>query len=159
MLFKMSNTKIRYLIEPELKKSTYEEQIWTNKLKNNKTVSVKVGNLFRWGSFYIDLDEKEKKELCKKDNILVNDYDNFELIEMWDGGCDFWVDIVDEDNYTEQEIQEINSMIYDWPNGECPDDEDEEGYDEQKMELNGWYETDCEYYITAPFKLELVTQE
>lgn len=150
----------RYLIEPEHKKSACEEQIWKNTLKNEKTVNVKVGNLYRWGSFNIDLYDKEKEEILKKENILLNDYENFELIEMWDGGCDFWVDIVDEDSFTEQELEEINSLIYSWPEGNCPEyeDEDDDGYDEEKMELNGWSEVECEYYINAPIKLELVTE-
>ena len=146
---------------PEHKKSAYEEQIWTNTLKNSKPVSLKVGNLYRWGSFNIDLSEKEKKDIVKKETILLNDYENFELIEMWDGGCDFWVDIVDEVSFTEEELEEINSLIYSWPVGKCPEDEDEDddGYDEQKMELNGWIESDCEYYVNTPVKLEVITEE
>ena len=153
----MSETRTRYLIEPELKKSVCEEQIWQNTLGNNKTVNVKVGNLYRWGSFYIDLNDKEKEELKKKENILINDYDNFELLEMWDGGCDFWVDIVDESLYTEQELEEINTLIYNWPKDNCPEgeDEDDDGYDEEKMTTNGWNEIECEYYINAPIKLEI----
>ena len=151
----------RYLIEPEHKKSACEEQIWKNTLKNDKTVNVKVGNLYRWGSFNIDLNEKEKEEINKKESVLLNDYENFELIEMWDGGCDFWVEIVDEDSFTEKELEEINGLIYSWPEGNCPEDEDEDddGYDEQKMELNGWTEFECEYYVNPPVKLELITEE
>ena len=153
--------RIRYLIEPEHKKSTYEEQTWTNTLKNSKPVSLKVGNLYRWGSFNIDLSENEKKDIDKKETVLLNDYENFELIEMWDGGCDFWVDIVDEGSFTEEELEEINSLIYSWPVGKCPEDEDEDddGYDEQKMEFNGWTESDCEYYVNTPVKLEVITEE
>jgi hypothetical protein len=157
----MSETKrIRYLIEPEYKKSTYEEQTWTNTLKNSKPVSLKVGNLYRWGSFNIELSEKEKEDIVKKETVLLNDYENFELIEMWDGGCDFWVDIVDEGSFTEEELEEINSLIYSWPVGKCPEDEDEDedGYDEQKMEFNGWTENDCEYYVNTPIKLEVVVE-
>ena len=69
--------RIRYLIEPEHKKSAYEEQTWTNTLKNSKPVSLKVGNLYRWGSFNIDLSENEKKDIVKKETVLLNDYENF----------------------------------------------------------------------------------
>ena len=147
-----------YLIEPEHKKSTYDEQTWVNTLKSGKSVSVKVGNLFRWGSFHIDLNENEKEEIMKKEIVKITDYENFELIEMWDGGCDFWVDIVDEDQFTEQEQEEINDLIYKWPKEKCPEGEDEEDecYDEEKMILNGWSEDDCEYFVNAPIKLEIV---
>ena len=157
----MTEERTRYLIEPEYKKSACEEQIWTNTLENEKPVCVKVGNLYRWGSFYIDLNETEKTELLKKDSILLNDYEDFELIEMWDGGCDFWVCIVDEDDFTEEEQDEINSLIYKWkePPNEEDEDEDDENYDEDKMEANGWIETDCEYTLNGPFKLEKVEDD
>jgi len=150
-----SEERTRYLIEPEYKKSACEEQIWNNTLKNGKPVSVKVGNVYRWGSFYIELTEREKEELLKKDQVLLNDYEDFELIEMWDGGCDFWVNIVDEDDFTEEELEEINALLY---STEDDADEDDECYDEEKMEINGWYETDCEYTLSSPYKLDKVVE-
>ena len=160
----MSEERTRYLIEPVYKKSACEEQIWRNTLNNEKSVSVKVGNLYRWGSFYIDLDDTEKSELLKKETVLLNEYEDFELIEMWDGGCDFWVEVVDEDNFTEEEKDEINKLIYNWPEKHTDDeddenyDEDNENYDEDKMEANGWIEYDCEYILNGPFKLEKVEE-
>jgi hypothetical protein len=150
-----SEVRTRYLIEPEYKKSACEEQIWNNTLKNGKPVSVKVGNVYRWGSFYIELTEREKEELLKKDQVLLNEYEDFELIEMWDGGCDFWVNIVDEDDFTEEELEEINALLY---STEDDADEDDECYDEEKMEINGWYETDCEYTLSSPYKLDKVVE-
>jgi hypothetical protein len=148
----------RYVIKPEYKKSATEEQFWTNTLVNGKQVTVKVGNLYRWGSFYIDLSDNEKESLLKKDSILLNDYEDYELIEMWDGGCDFWVDIVDEEKYSEEEVEEINTLLYKWPEGEVPEyeDEDDDGYSEDKMEINEWYETDCEYTLSGPYELDEV---
>ena len=148
----------RYIIKPEYKKSALEEQIWTNTLVNGKQVTVKVGNLYRWGSFYIDLSDCEKENLLKKDSVLLNEYEDYELIEMWDGGCDFWVDIVDEDSYNEDEVEEINTLLYKWPEGKVPEyeDEDDDGYSEDKMELNEWYETDCEYTLSGPYELDEV---
>ena len=150
-----SEERTRYLIEPEYKKSACEEQIWNNTLKNGNPVSVKVGNVYRWGSFYIELTEKEKEDLLKKDQILLNEYEGFELIEMWDGGCDFWVNIVDEDDFTEEELEEINALLY---STEDDQDEDDECYDEEKMEINGWHETDCEYTLSSPYKLDKVVE-
>ena len=160
-----SEERTRYLIEPEYKKSACEEQIWNNTLKNGNPVSVKVGNVYRWGSFYIELTEREKEELLKKDQVLLNDYEDFELLEMWDGGCDFWVNIVDEDDFTEEELEEINTLLYSTPEdgglgspqedgglGACPQ------YDEEKMEINGWHETDCEYTLFGPYKLDKVEE-
>ena len=161
-----SEERTRYLIEPEYKKSACEEQIWNNTLKNGKPVSVKVGNVYRWGSFYIELTEREKEELLKKDQVLLNDYEDFELIEMWDGGCDFWVNIVDEDDFTEEELEEINALLYSTEDDADEDENQQEygglgacpQYDEEKMEINGWYETDCEYTLSSPYKLDKVME-
>ena len=153
----MIDQKQQYLIETKHKKSVCEEQTWTNTLKNGKSVSVKVGNLYRWGHFHITINETEKADLLKKENVLINDYEDYELISMWDGGCDFWVDIVDEEKYSEEELDEINILLY--KSNEEENDDDDELYDEEKMFDNGWDETECEYTLNAPIELKLVDNE
>ena len=153
----MTDQKQQYLIETKHKKSVCEEQTWTNTLKSGKKVEVKVGNLYRWGHFHITINEKEKADLLKKENVLINDYEDYELISMWDGGCDFWVDIVDEDKYSEEELNEINILLY--KSNEEENDDDDELYDEEKMFDNGWDETECKYTLNAPFALSLVEDE
>lgn len=153
----MTDQKQQYLIETKHKKSVCEEQIWKNTLKSGKKVEVKVGNLYRWGHFHITINEKEKADLLKKENVLINDYEDYELISMWDGGCDFWVDIVDEDKYSEEELNEINILLY--KSNEEENDDDDELYDEEKMFDNGWDETECKYTLNAPFALSLVEDE
>lgn len=105
------------------------------------------------GNFTIELTEKQKEEILEKDYILLNDYD-YELEEMWDGGCDFWIDIENEKDYSKEELEEINQLIYHWK-GPIPEyeDEDDDGYSYEKLESNGWFEDDCE--ITISSKCEL----
>lgn len=153
----MIDQKQQYLIETKHKKSVCEEQTWTNTLKNGKSVSVKVGNVYRGGEFHITINETEKADLLKKENVLINDYEDYELISMWDGGCDFWVDIVDEEKYSEEELDEINILLY--KSNEEENDDDDELYDEEKMFDNGWDETECEYTLNAPIELKLVDNE
>ncbi len=154
----MTDKRAQYLIEPKDKKSVCEEQTWTNTLKNGKSVAVKVGNVYRWGQFHITINEKEKTELLARETVLINNYEDYELISMWDGGCDFWLDIVDEDKYSEEELNEINVLLYKSSDEDDNDDDDElyEDYDEEKMFDNGWDETECEYTLSAPFALSLV---
>ena len=104
------NKSKRYVIKPAYKKSACEEQLWRNNLKSGKCIC-KVGNLYRGGSFYIDLTDEQKSYLLKEDSIVLNDYEDFELIELWDGGCDFWVNIIDEDSYSQSEQEEINDLV------------------------------------------------
>tara|TARA_B100000575_G_C22982850_1_gene567028 strand:- start:388 stop:876 length:489 start_codon:yes stop_codon:yes gene_type:complete len=152
-----------YSIESEYKKSAQEEQFWANTLKNGKKVSIKVGNLYRWGLFHIKINESQKNSLSKKDSIVINDYEDYEMIEMMDGGCDFWIDIVDEDKYTEEELNEIYKLMYKWPEDNCPEDaldeaEEDEIYDEEKMCANNWCEIECEYTLNGPYKLEKIIE-
>ena len=157
----MTDNRALYLIEPKYKKSVFEEQTWTNTLKSGKSVTVKVGNVYRWGEFHITINEKEKAEILTKDTVLLNDYEDCELLSMWDGGCSFWLDIVDEEKYSQKEINEINELLYKSTedNDEHDDDEQYEEYDEEKMCDNGWNETECEYTLNAPVILTLVKDE
>jgi len=130
--------KTTYKIQSIYKKSTCEEQDWVNTLSTGKSVIVKVCNVYRWGEFTIELTDKERDELLEKEEVKLDDYEH-ELIEMWDGGCDFWIDIIDEDNYAAEQLEEINDLLYKWKN----DDDDDDDYSYEKMEQNGWIENDC----------------
>ena len=100
-----------YILSAVYKKSTCEEQDWCNTLKNGKGVMVKVSNVYRWGNFQIWLTDTEKEELLEMDEVRLDDYDH-ELIEMWDGGCDFWIETVGEEDYTDSEKEEIEYLLY-----------------------------------------------
>ena len=145
--------RTQYIIKPKYKKSVCEEQQWTNTLKNGKDIVVKVFNVYRWGDFIIHLTDKEREELDKKEMVDLGEYDH-ELIEMWDGGCDFWIDIDNEEDYEDDELEMIHELLYKW-SGEVPEyeDEDDEGYSYEKMEHNGWYESDCNVVLTSPCEL------
>ena len=149
--------KTRYIISPKYKKSALEEEFWINTLQNKKTVTVNVYNLYRGGSFYIDITNKEKDALMKKESINLTNYDH-ELIELWDGGCDFGIDIVNESDFSEDVLDEINTLLYSWPEDNVPEgeDEDDDGYSYEKMEVNGWTESECEYTLTGPYELDKV---
>ena len=135
-----------YKIMADYKKSTYQEEHWINELKNGKYVTLYVTTLFRWGNFEIILNDKEKKEILKKNNIILNEYD-FVMEEMLDG-CDLYIEIQDENNYSVEEINEINSLIY------CEDENDYDDeinyqFDEDILENNNWELEDTVYGFTS----------
>ena len=145
-----------YKITADYKKSTYQEEHWTNQLKNGKYVMLHVTTLFRWGTFEITLTDEEKEDILKKESIILNDYDS-SLEEMW-GGCDLCVEIQNENTYSVEEIQEIHCLIYseDLPNStECEyDSENGEEFQEDIMESNGWDLDDTIYIIASSCILE-----
>ena len=142
----------KYLLSPTYKKSVCDTEYWTRNI-DDKTVTISVNNVYRWGDFFIELTDKEKEELLELDEINLSEY-NYELDSMWDGGCDFWVDIQNEDKFSEEEKEKINNLIYQWQEP-IPEDEeeDDDGYSYEKLEHNGWHESDGE--VTIGCKCEL----
>ena len=140
-----------YKIKADYKKSTYQEEHWTNTLKCGKHVTLHVTTFFRWGTSEITLTDKEKSEILKKNNIVLNDYDS-SLEEMWNG-CDLYVEIQNKNTYSCEEIKEINRLVY------CEDlDNSDYEYDctyqEYILEKNGWDLDDTVYGFTSGCKLE-----
>ena len=131
-----------YIVKPKYKKSTISNEYWTNMI-NNKPVTLIVSVQWRWSSFTINLNDEEKEKVEKSEHLLLNDYD-YEFIET-DDGCDRFIDIKDENNYTEGEIYLIYKSIY--------EDIDEEYYDENYMEENGWDLSDTTYEISDGVEL------
>lgn len=131
-----------YIVKPKYKKSTISNEYWTNMI-NNKPVTLIVSVQWRWSSFTINLNDEEKEKVEKSEHLLLNDYD-YEFIET-DDGCDRFIDIKDENNYTEEELYLIYKSIY--------EDIDEEYYDENYMEENGWDLSDTTYEISDGVEL------
>jgi len=141
----------RYLLTPTYKKSSVEEQTWCNTLKSGKSVSVVAFNVYRWSNFYVDVTDDEKEELLKLDNISLNDYE-YEMLDMTDGGCDFWIEIINKSSFSDDELNEIDKLL--------EEDEDDEAWCfDERMENKGWNEADCEYTISCKCDLELVDDE
>jgi hypothetical protein len=135
----------KYIIEPNYKKSTYQTEEWVNKLKNGKPVIIHVTSFYRWGTFEISLTEEEKNEILKKESIEFDDYEEFEMHEMWDG-CDLYVEIQNEENFTNQEIKEIKCLIYcNQEDKECKYQNNSESESESKSQEESESENECEY--------------
>ena len=98
-----------YQISAKYKKATYEEEHWFNNI-NGKKVELHVTSYYRWGTFTINLTDSQKEQILKKENIVLNDYD-YEFGEMWDGDSRD-VEIQNEDQYTEEELKNINDTLY-----------------------------------------------
>tara|TARA_B100000282_G_scaffold184231_1_gene133889 strand:- start:239 stop:658 length:420 start_codon:yes stop_codon:yes gene_type:complete len=131
-----------YILKPKYKKSTSSNEYWTNTI-NNKSVTVVVTVLWRWSEFSINLTDEDKVRVEESDYLLLSDYD-YDFIET-DDGCDRYIDIQNEDNYTAIELKMIYESMY--------EDIDEEYFDETYMEENGWDLSDTTYEITGGVEL------
>ena len=68
-----------YKIKADYKKSTYQEEHWTNTLKCGKHVTIHVTTFFRWGTFQITLTDKEKPTAL---SFIVVISSRFEILSM-----------------------------------------------------------------------------
>lgn len=139
-----------YSIEPKYKKCTYEKEEWRNKLKNGKNVVIHITTFYRYGYFSANLSIDEADEIKNKEDeeIVLNNYDDFEMHELNDG-CSLEIVIENEYKYNEDEIKEINCLIYCYDEGICYNECDEKEYefDICEFEENGWKSYECEYGI------------
>ena len=131
-----------HTISPKANKCTFTREEWYIHLFN-KIVRLDVTVMWRWGDFSIYITEKEKKELESSEKVIVSEYD-FELINMFDG-CERFVELRNESDYTKDELKEIYKKIY---------LTDEKMYDEDILEQNGWFLEDTVTYIVNGVTIE-----
>jgi len=132
-----------YIVKPKYKKSSLSNEYWTN-IINDKVVTLIVSVQWRWSSFSINLNEVEKKEVEESEHLLLSDYD-YDFIET-DDGCERFIEILNENEYTQGELNLIYNSMY--------EDIDEEYFDETYMEENGWDLSDTTYEISGGVELE-----
>jgi hypothetical protein len=95
----------KYSLIPHYNKSLTETQTWNRTLTNGKPVTLKVINVYRCFRIEIELDDVEKDEILNLDTILLDKY-SFTPDEM--EGCDCWYEIVNPNDFTEEEREEID---------------------------------------------------
>ena len=135
----MDNTEILYRLNADYKNTTYQQEYWSNYLSNGKQVILLVTTYFRGGTFKIRLDNAEKKEILKKNEISLNDYNITceELLEK----CAHWEEIQNESSYNKEELREIYCLrliCCNIKNGEEYNGENERSLGEELLEENKW---------------------
>ena len=151
----MSETETKtYKITANYKKSTYQEEHWVNKLKNGRYVTLYVTTFFRWGTFEVSLTDQQKKEILEKEDIILNDY-HCSMEEMWDG-CERYIELQEEDSYSPEEIKQIHRLMYceDLDDSGYEYDSDNDEFQEDILDANGWDLDDTIYGFTTGCELE-----
>ena len=132
--------KVRYTITPKLTKSMYDEESWSNTLKNGKKIYIIVVSYWRWGEFGIDLSPSEYDEVSSSDTIVVSDYD-YEFYSSHD--CKRREIIIENENkFTKEELEEINNVL------------ENNGSLDTVLSDDGWVSGDVTYTITDGCDLE-----
>jgi len=152
------NTKI-YHLTADYKKSTYQTEQWNNVLSNGKHVRFEITNYFYWGTFEIELTDKQKEEILKKNSIILNDHSGVS-VESLDSGCDYSDEICNIDSFTQEECKEIHRLLYFDANDEesyQTERDDSIGVDTDILEQNGWSMDETIYGMDTGCELECVS--
>jgi len=153
----MSEDKIKiYRLTADYKKSTYQIEQWNNTLSNGKHVRFEITNYFYWGTFEIELTDKEKEEILKKDSIILNDYTGVS-VEFLDSGCEYFDEICNKERYTPEELKEIHRLIYLNPDDKESYTSDCDDVNENVLEINGWSMDDTIYGMDTGCELECIS--
>ena len=147
-----------YHLTADYKKSIYQTEQWNNVLSNGKYVRFEVTNYFYWGTFEIELTDKEKEEILKKKSIIINDYAGVS-VESLDDGCDCCEEICNKESFTPEELKEIHRLLYLDPDDEESYTSDCDDTNTDILEQNGWSMDDTIYGIDTGCELECISGE
>ena len=137
----------KYLLEPELGKSSYDEELYCKDI-DGQEVYINIVSYYRWSEFEISLDEKEKKEILSQEEIILSNYD-IEFISS-DSCIRNYVEIKDQKKYNKEFISKIYENIY----GKEDDSENNSFCDSiRELEENGWCPCEVTYGLTCKCKL------
>lgn len=142
-----------YHLSANYKKSTYQTEQWKNMLSNGKHVTFEITRFFYWGTFEIELTDKEKKEILKKDSIILNDYAGVS-VESLDSECDYSHDIYNKQGFTPEELKEIHRLVFLDPDDKESYDSDCDDADENILQKNGWSMDDTIYGMDTGCELQ-----
>ncbi len=171
----MSENKIKtYHLTADYKNSTYQTEQWNNTLSNGKSVCFEITRFFYWGTFEIELTDKQKEEILKKNSIILNDYGV--SVESLENCCDYSSVICNEMSFTPEELKEIDRLLYFDPEDNkdtrtkgfkgflydqmlCTEfpGQSETGPCENVLEKNGWSIDNTIYGIYTGCKLEYIS--
>ena len=147
------NTTKMYHLTANYKKSTYQTEQWKNMLSNGKHVTFEITRFFYWGTFEVELTDKEKKEILKKDSIILNDYAGVS-VESLDSECDYSHDIYNKQGFTPEELKEIHRLVFLDPDDKESYDSDCDDADENILQKNGWSMDDTIYGMDTGCQLQ-----
>lgn len=134
----------QYLLEPEFRKSSYDEEFYFKEI-DGQEVEIVIVSFYRWSEFEISLNEKEKEEILSKEEIILNDYD-IEFISS-DSCIKNNIEIKNQEKYSEEFISKIYQNIYGQEGYNSDNDSFHEAINE--LEENGWISSEVIYGLTC----------
>ena len=143
----------RYRITADYKNCTYQRETWSRTISTDKQVKIHVTGCYRWGTFYVEINDTEKAELMEKDSVDLSNY-VYEVDNLIGSGWnDNEVEIVNASKYSDEEMREIYQSIYIseemQEEGITYDTNEEYPIDTDILEDNNWELDDTQYGFTS----------
>jgi len=137
-----------YEIEPSNKSAIYTIEEWHITTSTGSDVILLYTQCWDYGTFEITVDEDKIDKLITSTPIIIND--NGGCVNTLEMGWYYEHKIKNVDKYTDEEIKEINRLIYtdiDESGDNDDTDYDEECVDTGRLEDNGWTLEDTIYEV------------
>jgi hypothetical protein len=134
-----------YRLRPVDKNAIYTTEHWSNTLSTGNRVELLYTQIWRSGSFVVELSEDKKTEIAQGGGIAVKDL-VYEVEDLNDGWYECH-EILAEDSFTEEELCEIKTLQ---TNSDC------EMINSDILEENGWMLDNTVYEIISDCAVRLM---
>ena len=155
-----------FKIKPTKEKQVICKELWENVLKNKKKVIFSLETVYNTAEFKLHINKSEYEKIKNSNYITINDY-TFQLIHLSINN-DMYLDIENKNNYSKEELNEIDSLIYGCDKSkenllkqdgiideDIEDMLDDTIFSEKKIILNNWKLKDTIYKIESPVSLHI----
>ena len=148
---KMTDITNSYTITAARCDNTYSIERWQNVISSGKSVIILVSYVYRDGEFTIELTDAEKNSIIKMDEVDLSNYSNVCCERLREESLQ-GVDIENEEQFTDEELNEINALVYvrtgeEYDNTKCYDTNAE------LLDANCWLLNDTLYGFTCNCEL------
>ena len=153
----VDNTILRcYNIYPNENDTIYTIEHWSNTLSNGKHVTILHTQYWRDGIFSNEMTDEDKEKLeVQTDVIILNNIGA--SVEELESGWYYGTEIKNKDKYNDDELREIRQLMYCRDNNDEYNDDDDNVFETDIMEINEWILDDTIYELYDGCELELTS--
>tara|TARA_B000000477_G_C5961851_1_gene172451 strand:+ start:37 stop:504 length:468 start_codon:yes stop_codon:yes gene_type:complete len=153
----VDNTILRcYNIYPNEKDTIYTIEHWSNTLSNGKPVTILHTQYWRDGTFSNEMTDEDKEKLEVQTDVIILNNIGASVEELEDGWY-YGTEIKNKDKYNDDELREIRQLMYCRDNNDEYNDDDDNVFETDIMEINEWILDDTIYELYDGCELELTS--
>ena len=140
-----------YEIEPCNKSCIYTTEHWIITISTGKDVELLYTECWNYGSFEITVNKDEIEDLINTSPVLINDIGG--SVNQLEMGWYYGHNVKNVKQYSDEEMKEINKVIYGDIEDNDTDYDEEDCIDTGRLEDNGWTLEDTIYEVYDGFEI------